>query len=65
VVSSLVRSLFAVKHKDGRRTVAYSAPIENTFRHESPIIMLDGTDPRGGYFMPAKGEMIYQFMPRI
>lgn len=65
VASTLVRSLFAVKHKDGRRTVAYSAPIQNIFRHEPPIVMLDGYDARGAHFVLLNKERVYRFEPRV
>lgn len=58
--SSLVRSLFAVINRDGRKTFAVSSPIRRIFQHEKPIKMLDGTEVTRAYFVFSKKDNAYQ-----
>ncbi|MDD4179339.1 MAG: dienelactone hydrolase family protein, partial [Candidatus Margulisbacteria bacterium] len=59
VTSSLVRSLFAVKLKDGRKTYAYTAPIERIYRHQTPITLIGTTESRNIGYIYSKPDLAY------
>ena len=58
--SSMVQSLFAVKLKDGTKTFAVSAPITKTYRHEKPIVLLNGINAENAYFTFSKAEKLFR-----
>lgn len=59
--STLVQAIFAVRLKDGTKTFALSGPINQTYHHEKPIVMLNGMDTSNLLFTIKKGENAYQF----
>jgi len=60
VASSLVKSLFAVKFDDGRKTFAVSSPIKKLYRNEPPFTLLNGTFSNTIRFLLVKAEKIYK-----
>lgn len=57
--STLARSLFAVKLKDGTKTFALSSPIRKIFQHELPITFLNGAENNNINLSYSKTEKIY------
>ena len=62
VSSSLVRSLFAVKLKNGDKTYGLTSPIRKNFRHEKPVTLLDGTIIKDNYFIFSAKDNAYQIL---
>lgn len=61
-VSTLVRSLFAVKYRDGTRTYGLSSAVTKTYRHEKPIKLLNGAECENAYFSYSKGDNAYTLL---
>lgn len=60
VSSSLVKSLFAVKFDDGRKTFAVSSPIKKLYRKEPPFTLLNGIFSNTIRFVLVKTEKVYK-----
>ena len=62
--SSLVKSLFKVRLADGRQTYALSSSIRQIFRHEKPIVLLNGAGAaEAGFFFSQKDNLYEVFNP--
>ena len=60
--STLVRSFFSVKLKDGTATYALSSPIKKTFRHEKPVRLLNNMVVESGYFAYSPKDRTYHLL---
>ncbi|MFA6431739.1 MAG: acetylxylan esterase [Candidatus Margulisiibacteriota bacterium] len=63
-VSTLVRSIFAVKFKNGGITYALSSPIMKMYRHEAPIKLFNGKNSDDYYFSCKKGDKYFQALDK-
>jgi cephalosporin-C deacetylase-like acetyl esterase len=60
--ASLVRSLFRVRLADGRETFALSSSIRQIFRHERPIVLLNGAAAGGAGISFSQKENLYEVL---
>jgi hypothetical protein len=58
--STLVKSLFKVRLADGRKTYAVSSSIHQIFRHEKPIVLLNGAEAANAGFFYSKNDNLYE-----